>query len=246
MILRRVIKHFRNQEWTAIALDFLIVVIGILIAFQITAWNERRADRALEQEYLLRLYDDMQGSLQDYAENDGWDVTRIETQELVLNALRAGELNQEDREAFARGLMFVGSHNPIRRRWGTVEELKSTGNIAVLRDTELRALIAATDGDYHRADRVVSESIQQILLIRESLLKRFDPLVYGFQTADPVEAGFDFAALAADQEFINLFAHVQMNSRQAVAFNDSHMRRIAVLRDKLAQILGIDPEETSE
>jgi hypothetical protein len=28
MILRRVIKHFRNQEWTAIFLDFLIVVIG--------------------------------------------------------------------------------------------------------------------------------------------------------------------------------------------------------------------------
>ncbi len=243
MILRRVIKHFRKQEWTAIALDFLIVVIGILIAFQITAWNERRADRALEREYLLRLYDDMQGSLQDYAENDGWDVTRIETQERVLQSLRAGVLNETDRNDFSRGLVFVGSHNPIRRRWGTVEELKSTGNIAVLRDLELRALIAATDGDYHRADRVVSESIQQILLIRESLLKRFDPIIYGFQTEDPVEARFDFDALAADQEFINLFAHVQMNSRQAVAFNEGHMQRIAVLRDKLAQILNIDPEE---
>ena len=28
MILRRVIKHFRQQEWTAIFLDFLIVVVG--------------------------------------------------------------------------------------------------------------------------------------------------------------------------------------------------------------------------
>jgi len=28
MILRRVIEHFRKQEWTAIAIDFLIVVVG--------------------------------------------------------------------------------------------------------------------------------------------------------------------------------------------------------------------------
>lgn len=52
MILRRVIKHFREQEWTAIFLDFLIVVVGILIAFQITNWSGRRQDRiAYEQAY---------------------------------------------------------------------------------------------------------------------------------------------------------------------------------------------------
>ena len=28
MILRRVIAHFRKQEWAAIAIDFLIVVFG--------------------------------------------------------------------------------------------------------------------------------------------------------------------------------------------------------------------------
>lgn len=104
-----------------------------------------------------------------------------------------------------------------------------------------RELIATTDGDDLRADRVVSESIQQILLLREPILKRFDPISYGFQTADPVETHFDFESLAANQEFINLFAHVLMNSRQAVAFNEGHMRKIAALRDKLAQILEIEP-----
>lgn len=243
MLLRRITQHVKGQNWFAVGIDFLIVVIGVFIGIQVSNWNEARQDRALEQECLVRLYDDMNGSLQDYADNDGWDTTRIESQELVLSALRTDELADEDRETFARGLVFVGSHNPIRRRWGTVEELKSTGNIAVIRDMELRALIAATDGDYLRADRVVSESIQQILLLREPILKRFDPISYGFQTADPVEAHFDFESLAADQESINLFAHVQMNSRQAVAFNDGHMQRIAVLRDKLAQILEIEPGE---
>lgn len=235
MILRRIANAFRRQDWFTVVVEIMIVLLGVFLGLQANNWNEARADRALEQEYLVRLYDDMNGSLKDYAANDGWDTTRIESQGLVLSALRAGVLKEQDHETFVRGLVFVGSHNPIRRRWGTVEELKSTGNIAVIRDMVLRALIAATDGDYLRADRVVSESIQQILLLREPILKRFDPISYGFQTTDPVEA------LAADQDFINLFAHVQMNSRQAVAFNDRHMQRIAVLRDKLANILEIEP-----
>ena len=35
MILRRVIKHVRNQEWTAIAIDFVIVVLGVFLGLQV-------------------------------------------------------------------------------------------------------------------------------------------------------------------------------------------------------------------
>jgi hypothetical protein len=59
MILRRVIAHFRNQEWTAIALDFVIVVVGILLAFQITEWSEERAELKRSQEYLSRIRADL-------------------------------------------------------------------------------------------------------------------------------------------------------------------------------------------
>jgi hypothetical protein len=40
MILRRVIAHFKKQEWTAIALDFLIVVAGVFVGLQVSNWNE--------------------------------------------------------------------------------------------------------------------------------------------------------------------------------------------------------------
>jgi len=45
-LLRRVIEHVKAQNWTAVALDFVIVVMGVLFAFWITAWNEAREDRA--------------------------------------------------------------------------------------------------------------------------------------------------------------------------------------------------------
>ncbi len=49
MILRRVIKHVRNQEWTAVFLDFLIVVMGIFVGLQVTSWSASRAERSLQQ-----------------------------------------------------------------------------------------------------------------------------------------------------------------------------------------------------
>lgn len=47
MLLRRITQHIKDQNWVAVTLDFLIVVAGILIAFQVTNWNEQRADREM-------------------------------------------------------------------------------------------------------------------------------------------------------------------------------------------------------
>ena len=39
MLLRRFIEHVRKQEWTAIAIDFVIVVVGVFIGIQVANWN---------------------------------------------------------------------------------------------------------------------------------------------------------------------------------------------------------------
>lgn len=59
MLLRSISKHVREQNWFAVVLDFLIVVVGILIAFQITEWNEERSSREDESELLHRLHSDI-------------------------------------------------------------------------------------------------------------------------------------------------------------------------------------------
>ena len=59
MILRRVIDHFKKQEWTAIALDFLIVVIGVFVGMQVTNWNEARVARKNERAFVVMVRDTM-------------------------------------------------------------------------------------------------------------------------------------------------------------------------------------------
>ena len=44
MILRRITEHVKAQNWFAVGLDFLIVVVGVFIGIQVSNWNAARSD----------------------------------------------------------------------------------------------------------------------------------------------------------------------------------------------------------
>ena len=58
MLLRRYLEHFSTQNWTALVLDFFIVVAGIFLGLQVDGWNESRKDAVREREHLEQLYTD--------------------------------------------------------------------------------------------------------------------------------------------------------------------------------------------
>ena len=66
MILRRVIAHVRKQEWTAIAIDLVIVVLGVVIGIQVSNWNAARVDRERAHGYLERIRDDLEADIVGY------------------------------------------------------------------------------------------------------------------------------------------------------------------------------------
>jgi hypothetical protein len=59
MILRRLTQHIRDQNWFAVGLDLGIVVLGVIIGFQVTAWNDARNDTARGRGYLERVHADL-------------------------------------------------------------------------------------------------------------------------------------------------------------------------------------------
>lgn len=55
MIFRRVKAHIEKENWFAVFIDFLIVVLGILLAFQITNWSDTQKASKNEQAIMTRL-----------------------------------------------------------------------------------------------------------------------------------------------------------------------------------------------
>jgi hypothetical protein len=63
MILSRVIEHVKKQHWTAIGIDFFIVVFGVFIGIQLGNWNQARVDHVDERRLLTRLDDEARALL---------------------------------------------------------------------------------------------------------------------------------------------------------------------------------------
>ncbi len=143
MILRRVIEHVKNQNWTAVALDFVIVVVGVFIGIQVSNWNAARAQRLDAALYHDRLVADMRLEaynyqvLRDYyrdvrkaAEATYSGLTGapepgagMSDTELVVNAFRASQYSWAERHR------------------ATFDELVGSGNLDLIADDELRTLV---------------------------------------------------------------------------------------------------------
>lgn len=63
MLLRRVIDHVRAQNRTAVAIDFVIGVLGVLIGLQFANWNDAQAAKRRAAECAQRLVVDLRDTV---------------------------------------------------------------------------------------------------------------------------------------------------------------------------------------
>ena len=59
MLLRRITQHVKDQNWFAVFVDFVIVVIGVFIGIQVANWNETRTSKVALQSLLGRLTEEV-------------------------------------------------------------------------------------------------------------------------------------------------------------------------------------------
>lgn len=55
MILRRLTESLKEQSWTAIWIEFVLLVVGVFLGIQVSNWNAARAFDALERDHLRNL-----------------------------------------------------------------------------------------------------------------------------------------------------------------------------------------------
>ena len=52
-------QHIKEQNWFAVGLDLIVVIVGIFLGIQVANWNDSLKDRADEVEYTQRIRDDL-------------------------------------------------------------------------------------------------------------------------------------------------------------------------------------------
>jgi hypothetical protein len=184
MILRRVIKHFRQQEWTAIFLDFLIVVVGVFVGLQVSNWNAARGERAEEVYYLNALAGDAKASIAEVTEQLTFLEKQAAAQRRLARYSDGGEPNLTTRELDA--LVQVGIYElyTLSPRQITFEELKSSGKLPLLRSPALRTRLQEVDAQIAKIRQWENDIGQMFYLFSDPfLINNYD--VRGFAAMTP-------------------------------------------------------------
>ena len=141
MLFRRISAHLKRQDWFAVSLDLLIVVVGIYIGLQVDAWNSTRHDRVVEREYLERLLADMEDSLEAQGiAKRAFDLSIVAT-DYIARIQREGTFDGVDEDRLIVGLNSVGWVIAPATNMVTIRELQSTGKIALIQDVSVRTAI---------------------------------------------------------------------------------------------------------
>jgi hypothetical protein len=142
MLLRRVIAHVKKQEWTAIAIDFVIVVVGVFIGVQAANWNEARADAARARGYLERIGGDLEADLANY-ENRIRFWAKVSHYGRTGLAYADGErMNGQTQWSLLLAYFQSSQVAEFVTRSTTYDELKSAGELALITDIALRDAVA--------------------------------------------------------------------------------------------------------
>lgn len=142
MILRRLIEHVRTQNWTAIVLDFVIVVLGVFMGIQLGNWNDARAEDAEGTRYVSQLTQEY-AIVQDVVEDQV--ASYIEFTKAVQEALRLLTAEQMPQSADLAPLLNVALSGRIPPgEPAALRELVSAGKLDLIKNSELRkALVVA-------------------------------------------------------------------------------------------------------
>jgi len=104
MILRRVIQHVKNQEWTAIWIDLVIVVVGVFIGIQVANWNEDRASRNAEARHLEEIAEDLRADIAIFEKIERSALLRISSVDTILGETRG--ISRPSRLKFSSGDIY--------------------------------------------------------------------------------------------------------------------------------------------
>jgi len=116
MLLRSLSKHVKDQNWFAVGLDFLIVVFGIFIGFQLNNWNE---GRKLDEAYLqarVRLVSETEANIAAARQLISYNETNLPAVRSAITVLRSCADGSEDLAVVERGLNQIRGTQSLRLR----------------------------------------------------------------------------------------------------------------------------------
>ena len=241
MILQRLSKHLKNQDWVAVVLDFLIVVAGVFVGLQVSNWNDVKKGEMSREYYLERLASDLSETInlsQGMEEKEQGALEIIERFTAALNDpdVPAEELVDAAQDYFSDGTLMTG----FVAVWGTYEDLSSTGNFSVLESPELVDSLMRLNQNFGYQAESTALNVSWVMPFETSLASEFDWMRYDTATSKL------FPELTLEEQAAKLRANADLLRRHAALhywISDSSIGSNQVRQAQVQKVLDMVQEE---
>jgi hypothetical protein len=203
MLLRRLAEHVRTQNWLAVCLDFFIVVVGVYLGFQITAWNESRQDVQRGEQYLARIRADLIADLDDMDHVSSYWSKVVDYGSAAIAYAETGQLYDGSARQTVLAFFQAGQVEPYITHSTTYLEMRSAGDLGLIENDQLRDALAQyyTAGIDERAShltRFVPEYREEIRGLMPYAIQEF---IWGncVENAGPHESLVDCTLPVSDE-----------------------------------------------
>jgi hypothetical protein len=143
MILKRLRGEAARQNWFGVAVDLVILILGVFLGIQVNDWNQTRLDRAEGNEYRERLFLDLESNQRDLAFRIHYDGQTLAHAQAALAALYKPVTDNPG--AFIIDAYEASNHIPQAIRHVTYDEVVASGKAQFLGGRVIRERIA----NYH-------------------------------------------------------------------------------------------------
>jgi len=169
MILRRLSQSFKEQNWTAIVIEFILLVSGVFLGIQVANWNATQQDHKREAEFIERLGRDFQKIDARLADSiSRWEVKTTASLRVLADLetfQKTGRWPHSKAQLLADLNNTFNSRIPAPRS-ATYIELLSAGQLGLIRNATLRDALLDYDAQYGYS-----------MTAFDVLVKRVDPLM---------------------------------------------------------------------
>ncbi len=141
MILRRLAISIRNQDWFAVVIEFVIVVAGVLFAFQVSETASVRDERAYARDTMVRLESELheiervRAVTRPFIERNVERISAART--LIMGDTEGGSLTQGQCAAIARSHVIDRPADAVP----TLSEVIQSGVLASIENEALRRAV---------------------------------------------------------------------------------------------------------
>lgn len=154
MVLRRFREHVAKHNWFSVAIDVLIVVLGVFLGMQANNWNEGRLDRQRGEQYRRRLVDDLRANEEDFRQRIVYYGQVHDAAYAALQDLRRPK--SADPVGFLLDAFKGTNILPRSTQRATYQEIVSAGAMGLLGDESIRRRIMTYYATLDMTDRLTA------------------------------------------------------------------------------------------